>query len=154
MTNSESHFAGIIMRLTSLAFFALVCIFTGMVLVENHELQKMLPPTVARSMMLLFGYCGAIISLNYFLAIRAENFTDWRTELSLIIFFVVLVFGWLGGYLFPLTITVAVPWWKPWASGVMNPPDARFMWLWVLPIPIGFILFIRLHNYLNRISNE
>lgn len=144
MTKFDSHFASIIMRITSLACAALVCIFAGIVLVENHELQKILPPTFARSMLILVGYFSAISALNYFLAVRAGNFTDWRTELSLVIFFVVFIFGWLGGYLFPLTMTTEGSWWRPWATGVTHAPDDRFMWFWVLLIPIVFILLIRL----------
>lgn len=153
MANPEGHFASIILRLTTLLAFSLLYVFAGMVIIENRELHKMLSPTVARSMMLLLGYCGAIVSMNYYLGIRAQNFTDWRTELLLISFFVVLVLGWLGGYLFPLTITVPAPFWKFWASEVMHPPDARFMLFWVLLVPIGTGSYLRLRR-LHQSSGE
>lgn len=144
MAISEEQFSSIILRLCTILAFSIFCVFAGMVLVENRELHKLLSPTVARSMMLLLGYCVAIISMNYYLAIRAQNFTDWRTELSFICFFVVLVIGWLGGYLFPLTIKVPAPFWKLWASESMYSPNYSFMLIWLLLIPIGTISFIRL----------
>lgn len=139
MPLSEGRYTSIIMRLVTLLAFTLFYIFSGLVVIENRQLHKLLSPTFARSMMILVGYCLAVISVNYALALRAKNFTNWRTELTFVAFFVVLVAGGLAGHLFPLVEGVPdPPKWKFWADGVQLQPDHRFKLIWFLLIPLGF----------------
>jgi hypothetical protein len=143
---TEAKFSSIIIRLLTIFVFSLLYIFAGLVVAENKELHKFIPPTSTRSLMILVGYIGAIISMNYILAIRGKNFTHWKTEIAFVSFFTVFVTGWLASYLFPLSAKVPKPAYKIWvfSDNIIQAPDFKYLFFWILLLPIGKFCFSRL----------
>ena len=119
MSLSDFKKASFSYRLMTVLALTILFVFTALVLLENREIQKLLPHSNMRSFAILFGYCVAILSTNYFMALRGRNFIEWKIEL-LIAFNYVLLFSALTiPFLFPI-LPDPQPWWK-----LGKPPDAE-----------------------------
>lgn len=81
MSLSEFKKASFASRLMTLFALTLLFVFTALVLLENRELEKVFPHSLTRSLAILSGYCVAILSTNYFMALRGRNFIEWKLEL-------------------------------------------------------------------------
>lgn len=117
MTDRAPKFAGIATRVLYIAILTAVLVVGGFVFLENTELHKLIAPTPFVRIGVLLGQCLALVSANYFLAIKGNNFTDAKTELLLVLAAGFTCVSVLGPYMFLRQVGVSTaPWWKPWHS--------------------------------------
>jgi len=117
---TEEHtpkFAGIATRVLYIAILTAVLVVGGFVFLENTELHKLIAPTPFVRIAVLLGQCLALVSANYYLAIKGNNFTDAKTEILLVLAAGFTCVSVLGPHMFLRQIGVnTAPWWKPWQS--------------------------------------
>ena len=131
--DKSKMFASIMQRFYILILMWMFLWFSGMLIVENHELLKVIPATSARALVMIFGYFLAIASSNYFLAIRAENFTIWKVELSMSFGLGLAIAGVLGPSLFPSIVTTEVSSWGFWTIENESPRPNNLFYVLLLP---------------------
>lgn len=102
----QSKFASIIVRIFNLFLLSLLYIFLCYIFIENKEIAKLVPHSKVRSIAFIIGYCVALSSVDYYLAIKGNNFTDWMTEIAVLLVFIVLIVSYLGAELFKTPVTI------------------------------------------------
>jgi len=146
MTNEvrKASFASRILTVLALTIFF---VFTALVAVDNNELEKIFPPSTVRSLSLLAGYSVAILSSNYLMAIRGKNFTFWKIEILISINFIIFFLAILSPWLFPLTIQLDTPWYKPLSDSTKSGQNYWFYGVFILQLPLLWVTFkkIRYH---------
>lgn len=100
----------------SLIPFSCMLLFAGIVVMQNNELDKIFPPSTARTLTILFGYIVAIISYNYALATKGNNFMGWKNEALIIIGFIIVFIGMFLPHAFPTTDIQVNQSWIPFMS--------------------------------------
>lgn len=148
MNLSEFKKASFASRLMTLFALTLLFVFTALVLLENRELEKVFPHSLTRSLAILSGYCVAILSTNYFMALRGRNFIEWKLELliafNFILFFSALTLPWL----FPVFGETPGPWWQPWRKVTHPEQNIAFYGVLVLQIPLLIFTTFKVRHYL------
>lgn len=140
--NASSHKTSTIFRFFNLLIFTLLYVALGYVVIENKELAEILPRTNARSAVLLISYVAMLSILNYGLANKANNWTDWKTEIGVVSFFMVIIIAWLGSQMYKLKVAEK----KKWLVFKEDVYGTNYWWLLLLiiNIPLGYYLFKRL----------
>ncbi len=148
MDAQERKRVGFLMRILNVFAFSCMALFMALVVVENTELNKLLPPSPERTVAVLLAYTVAIITFNYTLALRGKNLLDWRTELYVILG---LVSSLAAIFLtFALRTYVETKIWRiPFAS---NPePDSRptltFLLLLIPAIALFYLAWRRAKSH-------
>lgn len=148
MTNSRSYRkASFVSRLIVVFAFTLLFIFSALVVLENVELRRIIPHSTPRSLALLFGYCVAILSTNYFMALKGRTLTDWFTEILIALNFVAFLAAMLLPSLFPLSTELPCSWWKPWCTRTTSAPNESLYWFAVLQVPLFVFAVIRVRRF-------
>jgi len=137
----KARVASITVRIIYVSILTALLVVGGFVILENRELHKVIPPTILSYVVLLLTQWLSVVSANYFLANKSENFTDSITEtcISLTPGFVLLSI--LGPHLFPSRTGFTNPkWWEIWKSPqpIAEPNNAFFYLL----IPSALLLLI------------
>lgn len=137
MNVSEFKKAGLAMRLLTVFALTLALVFTLQVILENKESAKLVAPSTAKALALLFAYSGTILTTNYFLALRGRNLLDWRNELLIASNFLLLFAASGLPFLFPRAVESGCPLWKPWCKAALDiTPNRQWFWLFVLLLPL------------------
>ncbi len=128
---------GFILRLFSLAAFSCMVLFAGIVVIQNGELEKLLPPSTARTLAILFGYVVAILTFNYALGLKGRNFMGWKNEAMLIIGFVIVFIAMFLPHAFPMQEVVVSESWIPFLpkEDTYLKPDWKLALIGVLALP-------------------
>ena len=123
------------------AILTAVLVVGGFVFLENIELHKLIAPTPFVRIGVLLGQFLALISANYFLAIKGKNFTDAKTELLIVFAGGFTCVSILGPHMFLRQVGVnAAPWWKPWGSGsAVYVPESMFLF-GLIPAGLFFLI--------------
>lgn len=138
MSLERKRRSGFVLRMLGLCAFSCALVFSGIVVLENEELNKLVPPGAAKSMAMIFGYLVAMVSFNYLMAIRGGNFMGWKIELSMMLGLAALFIAILVAFAFPQSQSVR-------AEGVRglvgltvvdSRPNWTFLWGGVLAIPL------------------
>lgn len=108
--------AGFVLRILSLMAFSCMILFAGIVVVQNEELGKLVPPSTARTLSILFAYIVAMMTFNYALAIKGRNFMGWRNEAYIVVGFMFLFVGMFLPHAFPTAKIVVTESWIPFSS--------------------------------------
>ncbi len=119
MPFGEQKVASFAIRLVTLLAVTLLFVFSALVVLENKELHKLLPPTPVRSLAILLGYCAAISSANYAFALKGRNLTTWRLEMLIILNYMMFFAACVLPSLFP--ITTEPKWWQVLRSPISEP---------------------------------
>lgn len=130
---SRASFAS---RLIVVFAFTLLFIFTALLVLDNKEIQKLLPHSHLRSVVLLLGYSTAILSTNYVMALRGRNLTHWLTEALISANFVLFFTAMTLPSLFPLTAESVSPWWRFWQDDQSEEPNNWLYTVLILQIPL------------------
>ncbi len=138
MNYSEFKKAAFASRIAILLAITLMFIFSALVILENTELRKILPDTSLRSFTILCGYSVAILSSNYFLALRGRNLTNWRTELLISLNYILFFAGWILPSLFPVQREASPPWYMPWRKVVTVEQNILFYGVLILLVPLTY----------------
>ena len=101
MSLEASKRSGFILRLLALAAFSLTLLFAALLVNDNRELQKLVPPSPFRSLSIMFGYIVALISFNYMMAVRGRNFMGWKVEAALTSGFICIFVSLFLPFAFP-----------------------------------------------------
>jgi hypothetical protein len=133
MSFSEPKKAAFAIRLVTLLAATLLFVFSALVVLENKELHKLLPPTPMRAMAILLGYCAAISSANYAFALKGRNLTTWRLELLIVLNYAMFFAACVLPSLFPNT--TEPPWWWPLGKSTSE-PNAIFYGVLLLQLPL------------------
>ena len=108
--------SGFVLRLFSLAAFSCMVLFAGLVVLENEELGKLVPPSPVRTLAILFAYIVAIITFNYALAAKGRNFMGWQNEALIMVGFILLFVGMFLPHGFPQSEIIRTESWIPFRS--------------------------------------
>ena len=139
MSLSEFKKASFASRLVTLFALTLLFVFTALVLLDNREVEKIFPHSFIRSLAILFGYCVAILSTNYFMAIRGRNFIHWKLEILIALNYVLFFSACTLPWLFPIFAESASPWWQPWRK--VTHPEQNIAFYGILIVQLPFLLF-------------
>lgn len=150
MSFSEFRKSSFVSRLVTLLAITVLLVFTALVVIENKELEKLLPPSTFRSLALLLGYTVVILSSNYLMANRGRNFTIWRTELLITFNYVWLFSAILLPWLFPLSVDIDKPWYKPFADSTETAPNYWYLAMLVIQIPIAWLTFKKVKSHFEQ----
>lgn len=93
--------SGFVLRMLSLSAFSCMILFAGIVVIQNEELGKIIPPSTARTLSIFFGYIVAMITFNYALAVKGRNFMGWKNEALIMLGFIVIFVGMFLPHAFP-----------------------------------------------------
>lgn len=94
-----------------------VLVVGGFVFLENTELHKLLAPTPIVKLAVILGQCLTLVSANYFLALKGNNFTDAKTEILIVLAGAFACASILGPYMFLRQVGVeTAPSWKVWSG--------------------------------------
>ncbi|MCE8004408.1 hypothetical protein [Billgrantia ethanolica] len=108
--------SGFVLRLFSLAAFSCMVLFAGIVVIQNEELGKLIPPSTARTLSILFAYIVAMTTFNYALAAKGRNFMGWKSEIFIMSGFAVTFVGMFLPHAFPSSQVVVTESWIPFSS--------------------------------------
>jgi len=147
MRVTEFSRASFATRLIVVFAFTLLFIFTALLVLDNKEIQKVLPHGPLRSLVLLFGYITAILTTNYVMALRGRNLTDWVTEAlisaNFVLFFAAMTLPWL----FPVAIESTGPWWRFWKKVLTEEANLWLYALLVLQVPLLVVTVARVRAF-------
>jgi uncharacterized membrane protein len=101
MSRDDTKTAGFMLRMLSLVAFSCMILFAGIVVIQNEELGKLIPPSIARTLTILFAYIVAMITFNYALAMKGRNFMGWKNEMLIMIGFILVFLGMFLPHAFP-----------------------------------------------------
>lgn len=138
MSLNSTKRAGFILRLFSLAAFSCMVLFAGIVVVQNEELGKLLPPSTSRTLAILFGYVVAILTFNYALGLKGRNFMGWKNEALLVGGFIVVFIAMFLPHAFPIQEVVVSDSWIPFRSeeNTHLKPNWKLAWGCLLALPL------------------
>lgn len=141
MNTEVNKKSGFVLRFLSLPPLTCGFLFLGIVIVSNSELQKIIPESPFRSLSIMFFYIVAIMSFNYMLALRGQNFMGWKVEGAIVTFFAFIFASFFLPYCFPLNVEVEAGGLIGWigATDVQQKPNWAFLWF-LLP-SIIFIIY-------------
>lgn len=135
MTLIMTKRSGFALRLMSLGAFSCMMIFAAIVVLQNAELEKVVPSSPARTMMLLFGYTLSIITFNYAMAIKGRNFMGWKIEAVTMIGAALVFSGIFLAHGFPVVKEVKSESWIPFISSQISEPNWAWVWLSAAGLP-------------------
>jgi len=152
MKISNFRKASFVLRLVTVLGFTLLFIFTTLVLLDNKEVQKVFPHSAMRSLAIFCGYSVAIMSTNYFMALRGRNLVDWKSEIliaaNFIIFFAVCTLP----FLFPVIRESQEHAWKIWEKTVYTEANPVFYWIIIFQIPLLFFTAVKVKKILHCVK--
>lgn len=151
MSWHTSQRSGFVLRLLSLLSFSCMMIFVGIVVLQNQELQKIIPASNARSFGLFFGYVVAIITFDYALAVKGRNFMGWKVEGAIVAGVAMAFAGAFFPFAFPVIESVPserVYGLLGWAGLEADSiePNWTLSWLSLLSVPFFIMAFWHLAN--------
>ena len=141
---SRASFAS---RLIVVFAFTLFLVFTALLVLENKELQKVLPHGALRSLVLLLGYSTAILSTNYIMAVRGRNLTHWKTEALISMNFVLFFAAITLPSLFPAPVEPDASWWKFWQDKSAEEPRNWLYALLLVQVPLLLVTVARVRAF-------
>lgn len=144
MSFGEPKKAAFAIRLVTLLAVTLLFVFSALVVLENKELHKLLPPTPTRALAILLGYCAAISSTNYAFALKGRNLTTWRLELLIVLNYAVFFAACVLPSLFPITTEPKWPW--PFGKPTSE-PNSLFYGVLLLQLPLLIYTAIAIRRF-------
>ena len=144
---SEFKKASFASRLVTLLALTLLFVFTALVLLDNREVEKIFPHSFIRSLAILFGYCVAILSTNYFMALRGRNFIHWKLEILIALNYILFFSAWTLPWLFPIFTESAGPWWQPWRKATHPEQNLAFYGILILQIPLLLYTIVKVRRF-------
>lgn len=138
--------SGFVLRMLSLLALACALLFTSLVILDNEELHKVIPPSPFRSLAIFFGYMVALISFNYISAARGKNFMGWKVEGAIALGFLFV----FAGFYFPFAFALETEIVSGGVAGLFQSaetetaPDWQYLWLAVLAVPAFAFAFWKL----------
>lgn len=154
MRINEFKKASFASRLVTLFAVVLMFIFSALVILDNNELKKILPHSPARSLALFFGYCFAILSTNYLMALRGRNLIDWKSEILISINFMLFFSAWTLPWLFPIILESRGPWWKLFQKITQLQQNPIFYFVFLIQLPILIYTIIRLRRFFRSNASD
>ena len=145
MTFSESKKSSFATRIMTVLAITLMLVFSALLLLDNKEAEKLIPRSSLRSLTLILGYCVAILTSNYALAVRGRNLMDWRTEILLSLNFIALFVVCTLPWFFPVVTHCAR--WKVWCSESRS-PDLALYWAIAVQAPLALYGIVRVRAFL------
>ena len=148
MSLEVSRRSGFVLRFLSLAAFSCAMLFAALVALDNQELEKIIPPSVFRSLSLMFGYVVAILGFNYAMAVRGRNFMGWKVEAAMISGFIIIFVSLLIPYAFPYETEIETG----GVAGLFATRDVEreprwaLSWLVLLSVPMFGYVFYKLRS--------
>jgi len=147
MSYSEIKKSSFAYRILTALAITLLFVFSALLILDNEELQKILPHSPMRSFTILLAYSSAILSSNYFLALRGRNLTDWRTELMIASNYIIFFSAWTLPWLFPVLRQNPAPWYKPWEGRGTMEQNIVFYALLIVLVPLLYFTGVRVWRY-------
>ena len=137
MSLERKRRSGFVLRVLGLCAFSCALVFSGIVVLENEELNKLVPPSAAKSMAMIFGYLVAMVSFSYLMAIRGGNFMGWKIELSMMLGLAALFVSILLAFAFPEIASVRAEGVRGFVgfTEVNSRPNWTFLWGGALAVP-------------------
>lgn len=93
---------GFALRILILIFSTLIAVFSVIAIEQNQEIVKIAPDSFVRSVLLILGPSVGLISMNYIFGLRGGNFHNWKTEVYLILGYILCFTSFTLPYVFPL----------------------------------------------------
>lgn len=113
-----------------------MALFAGIVVIENEELGKLVPPSTFRTMAILFGYILAMLTFNYALGVKGRNFMGWKNEAAIMTGFILVFTALFLPFAFPVSESVVTESWIPFRSE----ESVHFKPNWLFALIAGFAL--------------
>lgn len=131
--------SGFVLRMLSLSAFSCMILFAGIVVIQNEELGKIIPPSTARTLSIFFGYIVAMITFNYALAVKGRNFMGWKNEALIMMGFIFTFVGMFLPHAFPSSEVVVDESWIPFSSEETTHLKANWMYALVSLLSLPFL---------------
>jgi hypothetical protein len=144
----ESRKSSFVSRIMMVLIVTLGAIFAGLTLLGVPEFEKLFEPSWTRSLTILTSSIFSILLTNYVSANTGRNFIDWKTELLISFNFILLYSAILLPGLFPLSIEVEQPWYKPFFGSTNSIRNYWFYGLFILQAPMLIVTFRKVRAYL------
>ncbi|WP_194756639.1 hypothetical protein [Aliidiomarina indica] len=132
--------SGFILRLLTICAFTCMMLFTAIVIVQNEELGKLVPPSTIRTLALMFGYIVALCTFNYAMAIKGRNFMGWQNELFIMLGFVIVFIAMFLPHAFPTNEVTRVDSWVPFMSKETFVLKANWKFAYILFLAVPFFM--------------
>ena len=148
MSLEVSKRSGFVLRFLSLSAFAFTLLFAALVVMENRELEKLVPPSAFRSLALMCGYIVAIFGFNYAMAVRGRNFMGWKVEAAMIVGFVIIFVSLFLPFAFPNETEVESSGLTGLfgAAEIESEPRWAFSWLLLCSLPMFAYVYYKLRT--------
>lgn len=136
--------SGFVLRVLGLCALSSALVFSGIVVLENEEINKLIPPSTAKSMAMIFGYLVALISFDYLMAIRGGNFMGWKIELSMMLGVAAVFIAIMLPFAFPESESVRSEGITRFFgfTTVESRPNWSFLWISFMAVPL-FVYSVR-----------
>jgi hypothetical protein len=131
--------SGFVLRMLSLMAFSCMVLFAGIVVIQNEELGKLIPPSTARTMSILFAYIVAIATFNYTLAAKGRNFMGWKNEALIMLGFFAVFVGMFLPHAFPTSQVIVSESWIPFSAKETTHLKANWAYAPISLIAIPFV---------------
>ncbi len=133
--------SGFVLRMLSLIAFSCMVLFAGIVVIQNEELGKLIPPSTARTLSIFFAYIVAMITFNYTLAVKGRNFMGWKNEALIMIGFIFAFVGMFLPHAFPTSEVIATESWIPFSSEEITHLKANWVYASIsfLAVPVLYL---------------
>lgn len=141
MTLSNTKSSGFVLRMLSLLAFSCMILFAGIVVIQNQELGKLIPPSTPRTLVILFAYIVSMITFNYALAAKGRNFMGWKNEFFIMLGFIIVFIGMFLPHAFPNADTVKTESWIPFMKDEVTHLKAN--WYYALISLLGLPFFYK-----------
>ncbi|MFO7818270.1 MAG: hypothetical protein R6V39_11420 [Desulfovibrionales bacterium] len=138
--------SGFILRMLSLVAFFCMILFAGIVVIQNDELGKIIPPSTERTLSIFFAYIVVMITFNYALAVKGRNFMGWKNEALIMIGFILVFVGMFLPHAFPTSELVVTESWIPFSSTETEHLKANWAYapIAILSIPFFYKAWIEI----------
>lgn len=147
MDNWDSLRAGFVLRGLSLGAFSAMLLFASLVVLDNSEIEKVIPDSSFRSLSIMFGYIAAIFGFNYTMALRGDNFMGWKVEALVSLGFVFLLVSVFLAFAFPREVSSESSGLIGFfSSDVKEEPRWAFAWLAILSVPSFLYAYLELRS--------
>ena len=130
--------SGFVLRMLSLIAFSCMVLFAGIVVMQNEELGKIVPPSTARTLSIFFAYIVSMITFNYALATKGRNFMGWKNEALIMIGFIVAFVGMFLPHAFPTSQVIMTESWIPFSTKEATQLKANWVYALVSLISLPF----------------
>ncbi|MEA1969251.1 MAG: hypothetical protein U9N77_13680 [Thermodesulfobacteriota bacterium] len=133
--------SGFVLRFLTLLPLTSGFLFFAIVIIDNNEIQKILPATPFRTLSLMFIYIATLMTYNYILGIKGDNLMEWKIESSIILAFGFVFAAFFLPFGFPLEVEKDTSFIKSILgfANIQKKPDWFYLFL-LLPAT-GFFIY-------------